>query len=111
MKQDLFFKGEIPALESDKEGKLRGGFCELGGEDISFYSNTGCSDIGCVKTNKKCTNTCSPDSQDHNIECTNYCGTTDTGCSHGNNTKCPSTTNGQKSVGLSFFNLGSSTLF
>ncbi|WP_294480668.1 hypothetical protein [uncultured Bacteroides sp.] len=126
MKQDLFFKGEIPALESDKEGKLRGGFCALGGGSVSFYSDNGCSDSGCGHTNEKCsntcgsgssatnnpcTNTCAPNSSDNNIGCHNNCGTTDNGCSHGTDTQCTTPVDGQKGIGLSFFNLGSSTLF
>lgn len=110
MKQDLFFKGEIPALESDKEGKLRGGFCALGG-DISFYSNNGCTDQRCGHTNNGCKNTCSPDSSDVNNGCTNDCGTTDNGCSHDTDKECTTPTNEQRGIGLSIFSLGTSTLF
>lgn len=111
MKQDLFFKGEIPALESDKEGKLRGGFCALGGGSVSFYSDNGCSDSGCGHTNNGCKNTCSPDSPDINNGCHNDCGTTDNGCSHGTDKECTTPANGQQGIGVSFLNIGSSALF
>lgn len=126
MKQDLFFKGEIPALESDKEGKLRGGFCALGGGSVSFYSDNGCTDQRCGHVNERCTNSCgsgsstknnscknscSPDSTDTNNGCDNSCGTTDIGCSHDKDSSCTTPANGQKGIVLSIFNLGTSTLF
>ncbi len=126
MDQDLFFKGEIPALESDQEGKLRGGFCALGG-GIDLLSNSGCTDTGCGHINKGCTNkcgsgsgvtnqgctnnTCAPGSSDENAGCTNDCGTVDTGCSHQKDDQCTTPVNNQKVNGLSFFNLGTSALF
>ena len=49
---------EIPALQTEAEGKLRGGFSELTFEDIDLLAtgNTGCSNNASCDGNKTCTN-------------------------------------------------------
>lgn len=39
---------EIPALETDAEGKLRGGFCAVGAEDTTGETNGNCKGCGGV---------------------------------------------------------------
>lgn len=81
-KKTLFsLKGEVPALESDAEGKLRGGFCGL---DVSLLSegsnNTDCSGNSSCSSNNQCSG---------NISCTkNYKCYDDTSCDSNYNAPC-----------------------
>lgn len=124
--KENFFNGEIPALHSDKEGKLRGGFSVLGG-GVDFFSNGGCYDEECGHLNKSCTNTChggsgvtnkgctnnscAPDSSDNNLGCYNDCKTIDVACSHENKDCTTTVSNIQQRIGISVFSIGTSALF
>lgn len=49
---------EIPALEADKEGQLRGGFCAVGASSGDFLSNENC-DCNCdCNNNSNCNCNC-----------------------------------------------------
>lgn len=125
MDRDLFFKGEIPALETDKEGKLRGGFCAFSGGEAGFFTDTdGCSNQcgngvcenkcgnGTGVANDTCTNKCAWNNSDSNNKCTNDCPI-NSGCSTTNDCKCTPTpdSKSQQGTGFSVFSLGTSALF
>lgn len=66
---------EIPALEADKEGQLRGGFCAVGASSGDFLSNGDCNcNCSCTRDgNCNCNCSCTSDG---NCNCNCGCSPT-----------------------------------
>jgi len=90
----LSLRGEVPALEKDAEGKLRGGFTSIDASSSNlFSSNATCiSDTACSDNNH-----CSGNSSCfHNTNCYS-----DNGCSTNNNPLCTQSTKKKTVVPMS----------
>lgn len=80
---------EIPAMEADKEGLLKGGFSSL--------SLSGVSDVASVNVNCNCT--CGDCSTNLNCNCDCRCGSnTNCNCTCPASTATPTPTNASKAV-------------
>lgn len=91
---------EIPALEVDKEGHLRGGFVGIsGGEEEIKPSNPGCRNVPCL--NKKCKNTSCTNGGCQNPSCDNS-GCIGVPVVPGKPTPTPTPTPGKPPVSVSF---------
>ena len=81
---------DIPQMETDKEGKIRGGFAAMATMDEEMYtSNIGCN-YGCnMQCNDQCNTSCKAGCNSGcNYNCNEKCNT---GCKSGCNVNCNTT--------------------